>query len=306
MEQEYSNLLNESTRDQIHNFIKFHHERNTNIVLITSGGTTVPLEERTVRFIDNFSVGTRGSASAEYYLRKNYAVLFLYRKRSLKPFERKLNNINLLDLIKPVQNNDTYTIDNGLINFNFKELLNEYNNVKEKNLLLNIDFINVFDYFSILEYSCTQLNVLQKNAIIYLAAAVSDFYIPKSQMPKHKIQSSVNSEGLLLDLKPVPKLIGKLKKEWCPQAFIVTFKLETDSNILLEKCTKALKTYGHSAVVGNILESRAKNVVVMQASGQLDDIDLEKYKCGVGRSNVEIEELLTDFLVDLHQSFRSN
>lgn len=36
------------------------------IVFVTSGGTRVPLEENAVRFIDNFSIGTRGSASAEY------------------------------------------------------------------------------------------------------------------------------------------------------------------------------------------------------------------------------------------------
>jgi len=34
-----------------------------------SGGTTVPLESRTVRYIDNFSVGTRGATSAEYPFR---------------------------------------------------------------------------------------------------------------------------------------------------------------------------------------------------------------------------------------------
>ena len=34
--------------------------------IFQSGGTTVPLESRTVRFIDNFSVGTRGATSAEY------------------------------------------------------------------------------------------------------------------------------------------------------------------------------------------------------------------------------------------------
>lgn len=35
------------------------------VVLVTSGGTTVPLESNTVRFVDNFSAGTRGSSSAE-------------------------------------------------------------------------------------------------------------------------------------------------------------------------------------------------------------------------------------------------
>ena len=38
---------------------------NKRIVLITSGGTVVPLERQTVRFIDNFSTGSRGSLSAE-------------------------------------------------------------------------------------------------------------------------------------------------------------------------------------------------------------------------------------------------
>ena len=38
------------------------------VVVITSGGTTVPLERRCVRFIDNFSSGTRGAKSAERFL----------------------------------------------------------------------------------------------------------------------------------------------------------------------------------------------------------------------------------------------
>jgi len=37
------------------------------------------LEHNTVRFVDNFSAGTRGSASAEYFLEKNYVVIFIYR-----------------------------------------------------------------------------------------------------------------------------------------------------------------------------------------------------------------------------------
>ena len=35
------------------------------IVCVSSGGTTVPLEQNTVRFIDNFSSGERGAVSAE-------------------------------------------------------------------------------------------------------------------------------------------------------------------------------------------------------------------------------------------------
>ena len=38
------------------------------ILCVTSGGTTVPLERRCIRFIDNFSGGTRGALSVEQFL----------------------------------------------------------------------------------------------------------------------------------------------------------------------------------------------------------------------------------------------
>lgn len=38
------------------------------VVVVTSGGTTVPLERRCIRFIDNFSAGTRGAVSVEWFL----------------------------------------------------------------------------------------------------------------------------------------------------------------------------------------------------------------------------------------------
>ena len=48
---------------QIKNLCKYECVQ-LRVVLVTSGGTTIPLETNTVRFIDNFSAGTRGSASA--------------------------------------------------------------------------------------------------------------------------------------------------------------------------------------------------------------------------------------------------
>ncbi len=67
--------------------------------MVTSGGTTVPFEKNTVRFLDNFSQGTRGAASAEKFLEEEeeassereegaYAVVFLHRQGSLRPFRR--------------------------------------------------------------------------------------------------------------------------------------------------------------------------------------------------------------------------
>ncbi|CAG8520214.1 11905_t:CDS:2 [Diversispora eburnea] len=51
---------------KIEEFVNRNSKTGRRIVLITSGGTAVPLENNTVRFLDNFSAGTRGATSAEY------------------------------------------------------------------------------------------------------------------------------------------------------------------------------------------------------------------------------------------------
>lgn len=56
-------------------------------------------------------------------------------------------------------------------------------------------------------------------------------------MAEHKIQSS---EGdLTLSLRATPKCLSALKAEWCPDALIVSFKLETDQSILMKKVLDA-------------------------------------------------------------------
>ena len=49
------------------------------IVCVTSGGTTVPLERRCIRFIDNFSGGTRGALSVEQFLQVQWSYLRHFR-----------------------------------------------------------------------------------------------------------------------------------------------------------------------------------------------------------------------------------
>ncbi len=130
--------------------------------------------------------------------------------------------------------------------------------------------------------------------VLYLAAAVSDFYIPKSELPEHKIQSS--KTGLELKLKPVPKCLGRIRSEWCPEAFIVSFKLETDIGILNLKCRSSLENYKQDVVVGNILDDRKNSVSVMTANKEVKVISLRP---GVE----EIEELIIECLVGLHTEF---
>ena len=50
---------------QLQKFIDDSIQLRKKVVIVTSAGTTVPLEKNTVRFIDNFSTGARGAVSAE-------------------------------------------------------------------------------------------------------------------------------------------------------------------------------------------------------------------------------------------------
>ncbi len=62
----------------------------------------MPLERNTVRFVDNFSAGTRGAVSAEHFLRAGWAVIFLHRRFSLEPFLRHLSKApHILSLLQP-------------------------------------------------------------------------------------------------------------------------------------------------------------------------------------------------------------
>jgi phosphopantothenate-cysteine ligase len=51
-------------------------------------------------------------------------------------------------------------------------------------------------------------------------------------METHKIQSDIGSLDIHLD--GVPKMLGALR-DWAPEHFAVSFKLETDEAILLKK-----------------------------------------------------------------------
>jgi phosphopantothenate-cysteine ligase len=127
---------------------------------------------------------------------------------------------------------------------------------------------------------------LGSNALFYLAAAVSDFFVPADRMVEHKIQSSeefskhnaaqtngngktpaARTEGksLIIDLEPVPKFLKALVDGWAPEAMIVSFKLETDPSILCQKAQHALEKYQHHLVIGNLLNTRKWEVVFVSA-----------------------------------------
>jgi hypothetical protein len=107
-----------------------------------------------------------------------------------------------------------------------------------------------------LKRTCAHEQVFEGRVMFYLAAAVSDFYVPWPELPEHKIQSG--GGGLNLQLQQVPKCLGLLRNNWAPGAFYVSFKLETDEQLLLEKSKASINNYGVHCVVANELHTRTE------------------------------------------------
>lgn len=278
-------------------FIARHRAAARRVVLVTSGGTIVPLEVQMVRFLDNFSAGTRGSASAEYFLGHGYAVLFMYRQRSLEPFARRLTRGSLLDYLQVDREHGRRVEVRQELQQQLGDTLNAYERILNAGTLLKLTFTTVDEYLFMLRAIAQEMAVLARDALFYLAAAVSDFYIPTAQMAGHKIQS--DGGPLRMVLQQVPKLLAPLVRDWAPEAYTVSFKLETDPALLLPKTRKSLDAYRHQLVIGNLLATRKRRVLLVSPTEcmpiELSDDDLA---CGV-----EIESLIVAELVRRHTAF---
>ncbi|KAI7794793.1 phosphopantothenate--cysteine ligase [Triplophysa rosa] len=291
----------EEVRRLMAEFAERHGSAGRRVFLITSGGTKVPLESRTVRFLDNFSSGRRGASSAEYFLDSGYAVIFLHRHRSLYPYSRLYTGVNVLDGLRIQSDKEEagqVVVDQKVLP-NIGMVLKRYHEVKASGLLLPVEFNTLSEYLHLLKAAAQALSSIGSKAMFYLAAAVSDFYIPASEMPEHKIQSS--NGPLQISMKMVPKMLSPLVKDWAPQAFVISFKLETDPSILLERARRALDTYRHQAVVANVLDTRRGYVVVVTKDTQhelvLTDEEVQR--------DVEIEEKIVSNLTAAHSQFMS-
>ncbi|ROT37569.1 DFP-domain-containing protein [Sodiomyces alkalinus F11] len=286
---------------QARDFISQHAAAKRRVVLITSGGTTVPLERNTVRFIDNFSAGTRGATSAEYFLESGYAVIFLHRQFSLQPYSRHYSHATgcFLDFLQE-DASGTGVVAADDHRDELLAVLRKYRAARTRNTLLAIPFVTITDYLHELRAIARLMRPLGPRGLLYLAAAVSDFFVPPDRMPEHKIQSTdatdflheqepepepepeqqqqqeeeeetfdnfdsspavPRSKRLVVDLDPVPKFLKNLVDGWAPNQFIVSFKLETDPGILVHKARYSLERYQHHLVVGNLLTTRKWEVV---------------------------------------------
>lgn len=272
-------------------FVAKHKANGTPIVCITSGGTTVPMEKNTVRFIDNFSTGSRGALSAEYFLRQGYAVLFLTRETSRQPFASVHYSTSTLLEMMSVDEDGNISVD-GEGAEDLAALIKEYKQACDDELLLKVNFTTVHDYMYLLRSASTALNSAGRLGMLYLAAAVSDFYVPFDAMAEHKMQSSAGPPTITL--VDSPKMLRPLRDSWASQSFVVTFKLETDDTILEKKAIGSIEKYGMNVVIANLLATYRDQVHFITAGQGQVTIDREG-SC--------IEEQMIAELVKLHQSF---
>ncbi|KAH8926032.1 cornichon [Atractiella rhizophila] len=322
--------------EAVKEFVGWNVRQGKRIVLVTSGGTTVPLEKNVVRFLDNFSAGTRGSASAEHFLRTGaYAVVFMHRQFSLRPFERHLGNImNLpggtgigtgsymggwLDLLElegsdarympkiggaATMTSDVKAPSTQSVHLKRDKLdvilpiLQCHHTAKSKNLLHLLTFTTVYEYLYLLR-GVSQImgsqEGLGRKGMFYLAAAVSDFWLDDANISEHKIQSGQTSR-LNIEMEQVPKVLRPLVQEWTSEGFIVSFKLETDQSILLSKARASLERYGHQVVIANELHNRKTEVTFVE-SARAEKLVLGKEEEDAG---IEIEEKIVGKLMEMH------
>lgn len=216
----------------------------------------MPLEHNLVRFLDNFSAGTRGAASAEHFLRTGeYAVIFMHRQYSLQPFTRHYSHstnpfLEVLDIVNDDVNeppegelfpllppapphSSGVIVPPGPLLAPILHVLRSYKKVKSLNLLHTITFVSVTEYLFLLRGVAVIMGggsstssdppPLGRRGMYYLAAAVSDFFVPQQRMSEHKIQSGKGS--LSIEMDQVPKILKPLVEQWSNEGFCISFKV---------------------------------------------------------------------------------
>lgn len=113
----------------------------------------------------------------------------MHRQFSLQPFSRHYSHSTnpFLDFLeietnpdeshKPPKITATPSKYDDLL-----EVLTAYKSVQQAGVLHTLTFVTVDDYLWLLRSISQELSVLGRNVIYYLAAAVSDFFLPREKM----------------------------------------------------------------------------------------------------------------------------
>lgn len=112
----------------------------------------------------------------------------------------------------------------------------------------------------------------------------------------------------MIEMDQVPKVLKPMVQRWAPEGYIVSFKLETDEDLLIPKARAALERYGHQVVVGNELNRRKYEVVFVErdSSGQFHEkwVRIDQEAGGVAER--EIEQDIIQALAERHERWISD
>ncbi|KYO02102.1 phosphopantothenoylcysteine synthetase, putative [Plasmodium reichenowi] len=182
----FNKKLRPKNLDEILKFLKekFILNDDDKIILITSGGTKVPLEKIEIRNIDNFSTGKRGTLICEYFLKINKKVIFLHRKGSYIPFEYHLKDLAKMENLKVEENNIRFNLkkenERNILIDNLQNYKRYYNN------LFLISYDTIFEYgFYLTEIS----NLLNQHMI----NKYQDIFLLKNIYHKLKKEQNINN-----------------------------------------------------------------------------------------------------------------
>jgi len=87
----------------------------------------------------------------------------------------------------------------------------------------------------------------------------------------------------------------KVKENWCPLAFLVSFKLETNEEILLKKSYSAIEKTKSDFIVANILQERYDRLLILNSKEifeiKKNEIELKEIEIGLVEKIVKLHDL---------------
>jgi len=113
----------------------------------------------------------------------------MHRQFSLQPFSRHYSHstnpfLDLLEIDEPPEGSAAAPSISVIPSKrdHLLGVLETYKSVQKAGTMLTLNFVTVNDYLWLLRAISQELSVLGKDAMYYLAAAVSDFFLPRQKM----------------------------------------------------------------------------------------------------------------------------
>lgn len=115
--------------------------------------------------------------------------------------------------------------------------------------LLEISFKSLQEYLFLLRIASEALNEAGNRGILCLAACVSKYYIPHADLKSFDEAQHAES----FKYSRTPHLMHMIRRDWCPKAFVVGYKLATDLYKLSDQSHAVIEQYGVHLTVGNVI-----------------------------------------------------